>query len=206
MSDKAIITIGERIDNWLELGKSERELEDIGLSFLKLTGHDKPHKLLKQMTFFERGLDILEFAVDNIHMIRKTKTITIIDDDAKCVFIVYNNPDMMNMDESLTVQELSAYTKQFIFLSGVESRRTRAGEDLIIKIIQRVSDRIPILLQAGCEYFGDYLLAQKETTEKNKKFYTRLGFRDVNNVIGNSGNSVAMLYCDNTLYKKIMKA
>lgn len=206
MSDKDIITIGERIDNWLELGKTERELDDIGLSFLKLTGHNEPHKLLKQITFFERGLDILEFAVDNIYMIRKTKTITVIDDDAKCVFIVYNNPDMMNMDESLTVQELSAYTKQFIFLSGVESKRTRAGEDLIVKITQRVGDRIPILLQAGCEYYGDYLTAQKETTEKNKKFYTRLGFRDVNNIIGNCGNSVAMLYSDDALYEKIMKS
>lgn len=206
MINKDIITIGERIDNWLELGKTEREFDDIGLLFLKLTDHDEPHKLLKQMTFFERGLDILEFAVDNIHMIRKTKTITVIDDDAKCVFIVYNNPDMINMNESIAVRMLSVYTKQFVFLSGVESKRTRAGEDLIVKITQCIGDKIPILLQAGCEYYGDYLTAQKETTEKNKKFYTRLGFRNVNSIIGNYGNSVAMLYSDDALYEKIIKS
>lgn len=198
------ITIGAKLDDMLHMGLSESEYQKAGEEFTAQTGHDNPHELLKQLAFCERGLDVLEFALNNIHRIKRTSVVHVNDEcDAKCVFVIYNNPDLKG--EPFMVRDLVPYADKFVLLSGLESRSPGAGEDLAIITIQRVGGRVPILIQAGCEYAGDYLMAQTETINRNKKLYESLGYRDVNDVIGCYENSVVMLHCDDELYGKIMK-
>ena len=200
--DRDYITIGAKLDEMIGLELSESDFESAGADFVRHTGHNDPHHLIKQVTFLERGLDILDFALCSIDKYRKSKPIMIMEDGAKCMAIVYN--DIISESDPLMVRDLMEHARQFVLLYGVESRRPGAGEALVRKVIGRADGRVPILLQAGCEYAGDYFTRQTRTVRKNKAFYEAFGFRDVNDKIGDYGNSVVMVYCDDGLYEKIM--
>lgn len=206
MSMRDNITIGAKLDGLLGMGSQESEYEGIGSEFVEQTGFMEqmgydPHNLIKQISFFERGLDILEYGVKNIDKVKKSRAVTVIDDDAKCVFVIYNGP--VSVDEQFMVKDLSEYAESFVYVTGLESMAPGAGVSLLIKVMQCVG-KLPILIQAGCEYAGDYIMAKEQTIARNRELYMGIGFRDVNRVIGCYEESVAMLYCSDDLYDRIM--
>lgn len=202
MHNKDHITIGGKLSEMLGLECPISEFEKIGKKFMEQTGHNDEHKLAKQISFFEWGLDVLEFALNSINLFEKSKTVTIIEDNAKCAFTMYNG--YKSDKEPAMVQELLEYASQFVLLSDLESMGERAGEDLLYMVIQRINNRVPILTRAGCKYAGDYIMAKEETIEKNKTLYESIGFRDINLMVGGYIDSVTMIYCHDDLYKKIM--
>ena len=53
---------------------------------------------------------------------------------------------------------------------------------------------VPIILQAGFLHYGDYEVESPDILERLVAYYESLGFKDVNNKIGNYEEAVTMIY------------
>lgn len=138
----------------------------------------------------------------------KTQPITFIKNGAKCSVRLFKGVKSEDcVGELFLVKDFSYYCDTFMLIDNVQSMSPNAGKALMEEILQYFND-IPILVQAGFLYYGDYEIADeffRDFLDHIVKFYEGLGFVNVNNKIGSYEESVAMLHCnsvDNILNRK----
>lgn len=207
MNERDLATIGGQVIQLLSIqGVDDNGYADVGNAFHGLCGIYNPHHLSKSISFNEQGINLLKFALKNLDHISYTSCIIIETAGAKLLVSLFNG--CVPEGAPFCVQDLSGFADTFILVSGVVSRGKNCGADLLKQVVDTVEKSgvdAPILVQAGCLYAGDFLYAEDETIDKNVKFYSDLGFRDVNKVIGGYENSVSMIKCSDALYESIMQ-
>lgn len=164
-----------------------------------------PYYLAKQIGFGSYGTKLFKYAVDHIDNINKYSCVDIIENDARCSYALYREGIIDKKRLPFMVRDLSEFADKFVIITGLDSMKPGAGKALLAKIVEYVDGRYPILTDVGCGYAGDFYMNLKETLEKNLKVFLRVGFRDVNSIIGNYGFRIVMLHSDDELYNEIMK-
>lgn len=117
--------------------------------------------------------------------------------EAVCKASLYKN--VKHLDPSkypFYVTDYSYYCDTFIVIDGLESLSPDGGKVLLERIISNLD--APILIEAGFLHYGDYEIERRDGTDsgildKLVSYYTSLGFKNVNDVIGNYEKSVVML-------------
>ena len=208
--NKDFISIGHEVCSILGLpvilyGTDPKPYEEVGKDFFKFTNSFNEHHLLKQIRFGMQGLNLIKYGAAHIEDIGCNHTITFTYNDARCSVILCSVKPDDKSSASFMIRDLSGFVKQFAVITSIESMRDGAAKELLKYIIDLIGGELPIVLSAGCMYSGDYYTELDATINKNVAYYSNLGFRDVNNVIGGYEESCTMLYCDDELYNKIME-
>lgn len=95
------------------------------------------------------------------------------------------------------IEDFSRFSQTFLAIDELSSVQEGAGAFVLKKVLESVS--VPVLLQAGYLYYGDYCKAVDEDDmlsglQELVKYYEALGFRNVNDQIGRNCGSITMLY------------
>ncbi len=137
-----------------------------------------------------------------------TKWIEAVSGKAKCKvrYIVKENLAALYYESSLII-DACHYLKKFIYIESVLSVSNKEGLALLLKI-KKLSKDIPILINAGYLFYGDYACINEseecyQRLDKLVKYYERIGFRDVNNFIGRYEESRTMIWCTDDVLKYI---
>lgn len=156
------------------------------------------HKLLKRLKLgFSASTQIgmLNF-INRTNVIEKciSKAVRITNSSATCSLKLYKNPQGIT-HEPFYVTDVLGYCKEFVVLDGLESMQPYAGQSLVKSVIALID--VPILLQAGYLYYGDYVL---ETDKNNPKIerlaemYESLGFHRLNEKVGEYEDAISLMY------------
>lgn len=95
------------------------------------------------------------------------------------------------------IEDFSRFSSTFLAIDELYSVQEGAGAFVLRQILESVN--VPVLLQAGYLYYGDYCRACNEDDmlsdlQELVKYYEDLGFRNVNDQIGHNCESITMLY------------
>lgn len=212
MTNKAdFITIGQHLahqigeDRW-----SDDILYDLGLDFYRTLKPDcSPRMLLKKLRFNLLGYTVLECALQIIRG-SVSNPILICENGAHCMVTVVDtdNPELLK-DRPFFMKDATAYFNKYVVIDGLESMEKGAGLALLNSILDLVGD-IPVLIQAGYIYWGEYSLMSEDEDyynlpEKLADYYGKADFHNVNKYIGNYEDSIVMLHCPADTYAKFLE-
>lgn len=211
MSEKAdYISIGQHIAHTIgEHAWSNDILEDLGKDFYDTLALDaSPRMLLKQLRFNGLGYELLECALQTI---RGTVSMPILisENGAHCIVTVVDtdNPELLK-GRPLYMADAVAYFNKYIVIDGLESMEKGAGLKLLKSILDLAGD-IPVFIQVGYLYYGEYEMIDSDPNcyslpERLAGYYENVGFKNVNEHIGNYEDSIIMLRCTDQDYTKFM--
>lgn len=195
---------------------TDEEYERAGIEFCEML-HKGGSKLtkttrdaLKRMIIGgSTGVDMvmLRFLL-NWDMCITSRAIKIVYAEACCKITIHKEGLSVSANEPLYVKDAAYYYDKFCVLDGLVSINRGTGSYLVSTICKEVA--IPIILQAGFLFYGEYVLWNNceydfENIQELARYYESFGFVDVNTVIGNYEDSIIMLYCaDRTLREKVL--
>lgn len=160
------------------------------------------HHLVKQTLmqhFVKNQLAVINFLLttDLVHEFI-SKPITVHCYVAKCTVQVcreYNGEHKIY--DPFYIEDFSRFSSTFLAIDELSSVQEGAGAFVLKKVLESVS--VPVILEAGYLYYGDYCKAIDEDDmlsglQELVKYYEDLGFRNVNDQIGHNCGSITMLY------------
>lgn len=205
--DADLITIGEYIsfqvcglkntstDWYLQVGKDYADFADCRLDV-------EIHREMKELLggFDQAGRLMLILFLLQYDKIDRccTKFVELRTTSAVCKIRLFKNvTEVDRKSEPFYVQDFVGRCNTFVVLDGLQSCRRDAGKDLIQRI--QTCIKVPILIQAGFLYYGDYEVEAREMVDSGildslEKFYKDLNFVNVNERVGQYEDSIIMLY------------
>ncbi len=204
------ISIGSYIGGLNTEDYENETAEKVGKEFCEMFfPQNLPRFILKNLRFDRCGLQLLQYFIKkncaythNIKVYNMALT-------ARCGVQIINDPDRSKLrNEQFYKGDLLEYCKNYVVIDGFESISNGSGKALLNKIINTVGD-IPIVLQAGYLYIGDYECADKSQQlyyipEELANMYGKLGFVDINGRIGCYNDSIVMIRCNKELLSVII--
>lgn len=203
----ALLTMGKYIDS-LQGNKitDNGSLMSLGESFLKeQLNRDLRCNDVNWLMFGKMWDKVLRYCVS--HDIT-TNWIDVTSDFAKCKVRYIICSKLSDIEhESFMVQDASEYLNSFIQVESLISISRGAGLQLLNRIYKKFTD-VPILINAGYLYYGDYECINESSEcynllDKLVKYYETAGFKDVNKYIGNYEESCVMILCNDIIYDNI---
>lgn len=137
-----------------------------------------------------------------------TNWIDVSSDFAKCKIRYVISDKLEDMShESFMVRDATMYLSSFLQIESLISISHGSGLQLLERICKQFKD-IPILINAGYLYYGDYECIDESEEcynllDKLVRYYTNVGFRDINAFIGDCEESRVMILCDENTYRNI---
>lgn len=120
---------------------------------------------------------------------------------AQCSLKLFHNVNINYLNDSkedyeIYIKEITNKYNTFVVLDNFVSLKKGFGKKLIKKIQKQIN--CPIILQAGYLKYGDYAYAQQNKDfsciKSLAKYYKKLGFKNINDNIGDYNESIVMIY------------
>lgn len=202
------LTLGHYIDGLMQTTEQSNEVYmELAAEFTRTEG-DKLHKLVKNIlvgSSYDK-LPVVRFILD--HKTDETiisRQIELRCPGAVCAITLYKNLTA-TPDRKLPfyVVDFTSYCSTFITIDRLESIAPGAGRSLINQVIHMVD--VPILIQAGFLHYGDYEIEARDSVDsgvldKLVPYYESIGFKNINDIIGNYEDSVVMLYSEKDIFQ-----
>lgn len=200
--DADLLTLGNYIAGVMQTEEQSNEVYmKLATEFTRTRG-DKLHKLVKNILVGSSSYDklpvvrfILDYKTDETIISKQTELRC---PGAVCTITLYKNLTA-TPDRKLPFYavDFTSYCSTFITIDRLESIAPGAGRSLINQVIHMVD--VPILIQAGFLYYGDYEIEARdnidsEVLDKLVPYYESIGFKNINDIVGNYEDSVVMLY------------
>lgn len=113
--------------------------------------------------------------------------------DAYIKYRVFKLNEPLDGRYEILINDFSEICNKFIIVDELESFSTGAGRKLMKEFLKNVTG-IPIILKAGITSKGLYENGNiKEHLTKLERYYNKLGFVSINNIIGCYTESISML-------------
>lgn len=157
-----------------------------------------PHIVLKNMRFNKLGLLIAGFISEQEYRITKPIPVYSNDGSARCTVRLVKNPTEEDLESRpFYMKDLLGELSEYVIVDCLESISNGSG----IKLLRTVVDYFkgtPIVIQAGYLYSGDYNsleYSQKliDLPERLADMYSKEGFVNVNDTVGNYEDSIIMI-------------
>lgn len=205
-NDADVLTIGKHLSIVMNLEVvANEELEVLARDFLTLAGvtmDSKIHHMMKQLLFGD-SFSIQVLLINYILQYNFSKPIIsrklrITSDGAHLDATVFRNVKTLESERiPFHIKDFSYYCDTFVCLDNLESIRNGAGTDLLLRVLDRIA--APVLIEAGFLHYGDLEIEERDHSDSGIldrliRKYESLGFRNVNDRIGNYENACAMLY------------
>lgn len=189
------LTIGKNLSDLYQVEEDNGYYEQLGRSFCEFIKDKNPRRVLKKMNFDLLGMEIFFFGLE-IEEVKDTKMILIRKDKAQFKVKIINGKLLNSNNEPFYIKDMFQLCHHFIVIDNVESMGINACKNLMNWVLRQIN--IPILLQAGYLYYGEYETKNSSSNIiKNLiHFYENLGFVNVNNYIGCYNESRVMLKAD----------
>lgn len=180
-----------------DIANIRRNIAKIGKDFCDFVEIENPRHVFKMLRFDLLGLPVLSFGF-NTGVAMDTKKISIRSEDGKAMAqarLVRGKLNDRDREPLFVLETFGEISDRFVLVDLLESMSENAGSNLlndIVYVFNRRTTKVPILIQAGWLYFGDYYQGIDVKT-RLVKFYEKLGFENLNGKFSYS-DSVIMMY------------
>ena len=167
-----------------------------------------PRIVLKAIRFNLTGLDVLRFMLTQEYTITNPIEVYSDDMDARCKVILVKNPTEEALKQRpFYMKDLYGVIDEYAVIDGLESLENGAGMKFLESVL-KLFPMMPVIIQAGFLYYGDYESTRYSTElinipEELAARYEKLGFKNVNNYVGNYEDSIIMFSGLESDYAKI---
>lgn len=170
--------------------------------YIGVTGQSETHKLLKRL-LIDNDNELMVELVNFLLQYETCATITskpirITNQRAALTLTVFKNAKLLGHEKyPFYITDFYYFCDTFVVLDGVESIGYLEGKRLLSSVLNEMV--VPVLCQAGFLHYGDYEIEARDgidsgVIDKLVAYYESLGFKNVNDRIGNYEDSVVMLY------------
>lgn len=199
------LTIGKKLADTLSLIDDNDYLEKLGKDFCEFVNYDA-RRVLKWLNFDTLGLQVLRFGMER-EDVKNSKTILIRSNESQVKARIINGYLGDSEHEPFFIQDMFCICKDFIVLDGLESMSAGAAKRQLEEVLSYIN--IPVIIQAGYLYYGDYETVDEckesyDLLDKLCEYYKGIGFVDVNKYIGCYDESVIMLKANPEFINKVM--
>lgn len=204
--DADILTLGYHIARTMQLKSVANDFyAELAHKFCSYEGVTDPsavHKMLKRLLIgnddtlmIELVNFILQYETNDTIV---SKPIRITNWNAAFTLTVFKNAKLLSHDKyPFYITDFYYFCDTFVVLDGVESIGYGEGKKLLSSALNKIG--VPVIGQAGFLHYGDYEIEARDgidsgVIDKLVAYYESLGFKNVNDRIGNYEDSVVMLY------------
>lgn len=198
------ITIGANLSDLYNIYRDNEYYEELGERFCNFIKDKNARRVLKKINFDLLGMEIFFFGMD-VEELKYTQPILIRRDKAQFKIRIINGELMNPNNEPFYIRDMFEICHHFIVISEFESMALNAGKILLNWILRQIP--VPILLQAGYLYYGEYETRDEKLSvlNKNCKFYEELGFVDINKWLGCYSESRTMIKAEEEVVQNLVK-
>lgn len=200
-----VLTLGYHIAHTMNLHQMDNDFfSKLAHRYIEQAHIDSPvklHTMTKQLLVGDGQhptLELIDFILNyDTEEPIISEPIRLTNTGAFCEVTVFKNVSSLDSkDYPFYIADFCHYCDTFITVDNVESICHGAGSALLMRLTTDFT--VPIILQAGFLHYGDYEVGSTDILERLVEYYESLGFKDVNNKIGNYEEAVTMIY-----YKKL---